>query len=147
MVRPVINSTRINVVSREDAIEVIPDDPADLEEVAKAICYAAWQACGGTSGFGVLQDNPEATDDQVFQNITCQGDYPGREKRAEERSKDSSEPYYADYVFGRMMKLLFWIKDDRIIFKNFDPDPNYNGWCHIYPTVNELIDEGISRLL
>ena len=69
------------------------------EAAVKRAFWLAWQACGGPLGMGVFQDHPDATEDDVWQNVGCQADYPGstRESRPGEA--------YGDYVFGRMMKL------------------------------------------
>lgn len=70
------------------------------ELVVKRAFFLAWKACGETFGMGMLQDNPNANKEAVWENVKTRGDYPGS---GPENAKPGSA--YGDYVFGRMMKL------------------------------------------
>ena len=71
---------------------------AKPEEVMKEAFWLAWNACGGPLGMGFLQNKPDATKENIWDNVTVSGDYPMPINRGE---------VYGDYVFGRMMKLGF----------------------------------------
>lgn len=103
------------------------------DELAKEMFWLAWQACGGPSGMGFLQDAPNASKEDVWSNIVNKGDYPGNS-----RSRDNRP--YADYVFGRMMKFGVDIKEDGIEVRDMDLRPDYQSWCVKYKTVNDLVE-------
>lgn len=100
-------------------------------EVAKEAFWLAWQACGGTSGLGFLQDRPSITKEDVWKNVQTSGDYAGNDTIP-------SRPY-GDYVFGRMMKMGFEIGKDYIEFRDCNLDPAYESWCGTYPTYDALL--------
>lgn len=101
--------------------------------VARVACYLAWKACGGPIGMGVFQDEPEATENDVWENILSAGDYLYK-------SPTPSTRISADYVFGRMMKLRMDIGDTYIDVPDSTPRPDYQAWCHTYPTYASLIE-------
>jgi hypothetical protein len=77
-------------------------------KVAKRAMWLAWQACGGPIGMGVFQDNPGATEEAVWNNVSVRGDYAYAPEPGV-KEKDGKGEAYADYTFGRMMKLrLRW---------------------------------------
>lgn len=102
-------------------------------EVCKEAFWLAWNACGGPIGMGILQNRPNATRSDIWEHVTGQkaGDYvlPKGEKYSP----------YADYLFGRMMKIGFTIHDDGIEIRNNDPTPDYQGWCSKFPTTLDLL--------
>lgn len=106
--------------------------------LAMEIFWLAWQACPGPCGMGIFQNKPSATKDSVWNNITNQGDYPCN-------FNHPSEPY-ADYVFGRMMKLGLEIRVDGIEIREFEPRSDYQSWCRTYPTVQKLVDTAFDNL-
>lgn len=110
----------------------------DPVELAKEIFWLAWQACGGPRGMGFLQNRPEATRDDIWNNVSCSGDYP----------INRSEPQrpYADYVFGRMMKFGMEITDHSITVRDGQPRGDYQSWCAIYPTYEGLVAEAQKSL-
>ena len=113
---------------------------ASGETVAKRAFWLAWQACGGPLGAGFLQDNPSATEEDVWANARTAGDYSGMPMR-----KDSG--VYGDYVFGRMMKLGIGFSGDTItVDPPGEPDPDYQGWCIKYPTYESLIEAAAADL-
>ncbi len=110
----------------------------DAVALVRAAYWLAWQACGGTLGAGVLQDRPTATADDVWSGIMNAsdylGDYDGRIARAAAQGD-----FYADYVFGRMMKLTIYIRDGAVVTSTDTPRPAYQAWCRKYPTYDALI--------
>jgi hypothetical protein len=91
----------------------------------------AYDACGGTSGYGIFQARDRVTEDDVFKNVSCAGDYPGGNRQAEERAKDGE--FYGDYVFGRMVKLGMRIKDGVVEIRDYRWRPDYNAFVGKYP--------------
>ena len=101
-------------------------------EVAKEAIWLAWNACGGSVGMGVFQANDAAKKDEVWKRAYDQGDYAMRHGPAEE--------VHADYVFGRMMKLYFSVKDGTIKHRDDAPRGDYQSWCYRYKTYADLFD-------
>ena len=116
----------------------------DGEMLAKRILYLAWEASGSPSGLGWLRDKPEATEDEIFENVCNSGDYPGTSKSA--KTKNGITQLDADYVFGRMIKLRLYYSKDFVEFRNFDAEPDYNSWYYSYKTVDELALAAIESL-
>lgn len=110
------------------------------EAVAKRAFFLAFQACGGPTGMGVLQDNPGATEDDVWKNVLNSGDYVG-----EYMTPKTGEPY-GDYVFGRMMKLGLTFTADTVSCVERAPRIDYQGWCRKYPSYEALVQAAISDL-
>jgi len=111
---------------------------ATVDDVVKETFWLAWQACGGTLGMGFLQDKPNATKEQVWDNVLCTGDYPGN------RSKKNK--LYVDYIFGRMMKLGFSCEKDILEFRNDKPIVDYQAWCRVYSTYQKLVEEAAKNV-
>ncbi|MEN6549969.1 MAG: hypothetical protein ABFE07_28330 [Armatimonadia bacterium] len=118
---------------------IIKTTPFTGEQVAKRIFWLAWQACGGPLGAGWLQNHPEATEADVWQNVCTNGDYPGN---------PSSRPgdAYGDYVFGRMMKLTVLYKADEVALNDERPRGDYQAWCRQYRTYEELAKAALTSL-
>jgi hypothetical protein len=107
----------------------------DSNELVKQFFYLAWKACGGPLGMGYLQDNPTADADRVFDNVKSAGDYPGY------FTPCTNGKYYADYVFGRMMKVGLNVLDNGVITtSDYTPTPDYQAWCHEFPTDAALLE-------
>ena len=94
--------------------------------------YLLWKACGGTMGMGFLQDNPNATEEDVWLNVQSAGDYSFNTQR--------ENRIYADYVFGRMIKWGVKTQGNKIIFYNRDFDIGYNAFAKVYKTDMEIIE-------
>ena len=109
----------------------------DPEAVAKEALWLAWQACGGPTGMGVVKDNPSADKEQVWQAVR------GDEDRSDIVFRDfmnrPGDRLYADYVFGRMMKLGIEWNADSITVDDAEPRRDYQSWCVKYPTYADLI--------
>ncbi len=103
-----------------------------MDDLLKNFFYLAWKACGGPLGMGSLQNRPGADIDTVWNNVKTAGDYPGG-------SRTRSGEYYADYVFGRMMKVGLQIQDSTIELSDFPPNIDYQAWCHKYADAAQLL--------
>lgn len=112
------------------------------EAAVKRAFWLAWQACGGTMGAGFLQNNPNAGEDDVWNQASNRGDYPGG------NAFGSNKPgnVYGDYVFGRMMKLGLKWDETGIEFTDSAPRSDYQAWCRKYPTYQALIEAAVGEL-
>lgn len=111
------------------------------EAVAKEALWLAWQACGGPYGMGVFQDQPGATKEQVVANAMIRGDYP-----AASINRNKPGELYADYVFGRMVKLIIRWDVNGIEVNDNPPRRDYQSWCHEYQTYEILILAAIESI-
>lgn len=102
------------------------------EELCKQYFWLAWNACGGPLGMGWLQNKSGASIDDVWNNVINEGDYPGR-------TRNIAGNYYADYVFGRMMKVGIKVHDDVVEILGFPPRIDYQAWCHKYVDEETLL--------
>jgi len=112
---------------------------ANGESVAKRAFYIAWKACGEPFGMGYLQDNPDATEDDVWENVQRGGDYTFGKP-----SEDGTA--YGDYVFGRMVKLRLTYGDDWVAGRENIPNPEFNAWAKEYPTYEQLIERASEEI-
>lgn len=112
----------------------------DPEKVIKRALFKAWKACGQPLGMGVLQDKPDAAEEDVWNNVQTAGDYPG--------GPVNNEPNFvnADYVFGRMMKLMLEYEEDVIRYPEGDLSPGYQAWCEKYPSYRDLLEAAESEV-
>jgi hypothetical protein len=100
--------------------------------VAKEAMWLAWQA-SGVVGLGILQDKPDAMRDEVIkQTFRPQSDYAKQNNLPLEGS--------ADYVFGRMMKTHFRIRDNAVEYGSGTPRGDYQSWAYTYKTYDALMD-------
>lgn len=101
--------------------------------IAKEAMWLAWNAAGGPSGMGFMQNKPDADKEQVWDRAYNRGDYIGGHR-------DLPERVDADYVFGRMLKLRFSIKGNALDFPDHEPRGDYQGWCYKFKTYAALFD-------
>lgn len=99
-------------------------------ELAKEVFWLAWKS-SKTLGMGFLRDDSMATKDDVWHNIVGQEDYPCNIR--------TSDIFYADYVFGRMMKLGIKVENNGITIRDGELRSDYQSWCNTYPTIEELV--------
>lgn len=114
------------------------DNPIAVVEEA---FWLAWKACGRTSGMGFLQNRPEATKEQVIGNIMQSGDYPGGDIGLARPGN-----VYADYVFGRMMKVGLKWDNTSVTCRDDEPAADYQAWCRVYPTFRALVEAAIASI-
>lgn len=109
------------------------------QETVKEAMWLAWQACGGTSGWGCFQDRDGVTRDDVWNNIhdgSHGGDYPTATGHPRKPDGKAS----ADYVFGRMMKLRLSYDAKGIEFPDSQPTSDYQRWFIKYRTYEDLLN-------
>jgi len=111
----------------------------DAKEVVEEMFWLAWNACGGTQGYGFLQDKPEASREEVLVNVGCSGDY-------DMHISTHSGQLYGDYVFGRMMKLGLNYEKGIVIFRDTPPRADYQSWCVKYPSYIDLLNAALASL-
>lgn len=114
----------------------------DPQKIVKRAFYLAWQACGGPLGMGFLQNKPDASEDDVWNNVYRGGDYTGNNMHG----NNPSGKMYGDYVFGRMMKVGFQWDKDSITVSDSEPRRDYQAWCRKYPTYESLILAAVKEL-
>lgn len=110
------------------------------EAVVKRMFWLAWQACSGPVGMGFLQNNPSATEDEVWGNVKSAGDYIIKSRHSEPNEA------YGDYVFGRMMKLGVEWDTDGITIPDTTPRVDYQAWSRKYATYDGLAAAAIESL-
>jgi len=110
-------------------------------EIAKEALWLAWNACNRPFGMGVLQDNPGATKEEVWENAYNKGDYSGGRTFL-----NNDNDVDADYVFGRMMKLYFKVSEKTIDIPERECQSDYQSWCTKYPTYKDLFEEAAKNV-
>jgi len=108
------------------------------EEFIKTLFFLLWQS-SKVVGAGVLQDKPEATKEDVWNNILACNDYPGKPHHP----KDG---LVLDYVFGRCMKFTLRWENDIIVLREKKFHIQYETWQHKYPD-NKTILDATSKVL
>lgn len=114
-----------------------------LIPVAKEMFWIAWNN-SSVFGAGIYQDNPLATKEDVWNNILNSGDYPGKLNSNQSDKMD----LYADYVFGRMMKMRILIDNKKKSLSYPDPEdlsPSYQSWSQKY-SYFELLNEAMKKI-
>ena len=105
-------------------------------EVAREAFWLAWQACRRPMGMGVFQDAPSATKDDVWKQVSG----PSVDYGYSSFSGGKPQKPHADDVFGRRRKLYVEIKEDGILVRDETPRIDYQAWCGMYPTYEQLIE-------
>lgn len=113
-----------------------------LDIVAKRFFWLAWKAAGGPFGSGYLQNNPCATEEEVFTNVISSGDYPGKPIH-----NSSEGGLRADYVFGRMLKVGFHWDGNAMEVLDKNAQPEYQAWAHTYESPAALLDAAIREIV
>lgn len=122
-------------------------DASKVVAVVKRAFFLAYNACGGTSGMGMLQARSNVTEDQVWKNVCTHGDYPGGVLNG--MADASKGDAYGDYVFGRMMKLgiQFDPSAGTIEISDSAPRADYQGWSgRKYPSYKALVDAAAAEI-
>lgn len=100
------------------------------EKFVSRTFYLLWQVCNPPHGFGLFQDAPSATEEDVLQNVLTAGDYPGASNYSNA---------YGDYVFGRMMKWGCKIEKGIIEFTDYEFRADYQSFCTTYKNNKEIV--------
>ena len=115
---------------------------AEHEKLVRRIFYLAWKE-SGVFGSGHLQDRGSTpTEDVVWRDgVINRSDYPVV-------AQDPTDSVFADYVFGRMMKLHVTIEGEQIQVGRAGevPRADYQSWCRTYPTYDALKEAAIKSL-
>ena len=113
---------------------------SEVDKVVSKFFYLAWKA-SSVLGMGFLQDRPSATEKDVFNNVIGSGDYAMPIHGAGNRT-------YADYVFGRMMKVGIKVVPNGESFDlEVSDDPariDYQSWARTYKTAADVLKAAIA---
>lgn len=74
--------------------------------------------------------------------ITCENP----EAVAQEAFWLAWKAFHADYVFGRMMKLMIQWDETSVTVNDTSPRHDYQSWCYQYTTYQGLIEAAIESL-
>ncbi len=106
-----------------------------VDAVVSKFFYLAWKA-SKVLGMGIFQDRPNASEKEVFHNVIGSGDYAMPIHGAHNRT-------YADYVFGRMMKVGIKVAADGENYTLEVSDdaarPDYQSWYSTYNTAADIL--------
>lgn len=103
-----------------------------MEVFIKRLFYVAYKA-SVVLGAGFIRAINDATEDEVWKNVTTNGDYAMNFNKPNDLN--------ADYVFGKMMKLgVKFTEKEFEITRGDNPRYDYQSWVLIYPTVDKLIE-------
>lgn len=92
------------------------------EAVAKRALFLAWKAAR-VVGMGALADRgPHMTEEQVWQS-----------------ARTEKGQVFADYVFGRMMKLHLRYRETSVETNTDELRSDYQSWCGVYRNYGELV--------
>lgn len=116
-------------------IKIQSDNP---ESLAKRMMWLAYQAAD-VFGMGAFQARGGIEEDQVWHNVTISGDYAGS-------LNTSPGLVFADYVFGRMMKLDIRIFGSHIEVQDREARSDYQSWAAEYPTFEALAKAAVMDL-
>ena len=107
--------------------------------VLKRALWLAWKTAGNPFGMGILQDNPSANEEEVWNNAINMGDYP---------TDFSGGSLNADYVFGRMIKIsMEFPEGGKLEVPDTKTNPEYEVWCTKYPTYDSLFDAAQTEII
>lgn len=127
-------------VETKDGRVTVTSSSLTGEQIAKRYFFLAYEA-SNVAGLGLLQARNEITEEEVWNNVACAGDYPGYSLR----SLSNSEPY-GDYVFGRMMKVGCKVLENGIEVREGEGRLDYQSWASKYPTFKDLAIAAVKSL-
>lgn len=120
-------------------MNIVCTSPESAQTLAKRILFLAYEA-SRVFGMGSFQARDNVTEEQVWTNTVTKGDYFGVRE-------SNTNVIHADYVFGRMMKLSFHIKDNTIIYNGIDKTKlDYQSWSAKYKTYTKLFQAALKSL-
>lgn len=112
---------------------------ASGEQVAKRMFFLAWNACGGPTGMGFLQDRGlKMNEESIFKNVVSSGDYATSQRNV-------AGSLYGDYVFGRMMKLGIKFGTNYVELCDMWRS-DYQAFCGKYPDAESLVGAAVESL-
>jgi hypothetical protein len=94
-------------------------------------------------GMGAFKAQENKTENEVFNNVITKGDYPGKLQSIPDMSNCH---LYADYVYGRMMKLKMTIVNNTIQFYDDKPKIGFQSWATTYKSYNKLFKLAMKEL-
>lgn len=103
------------------AIHDVPEGRTG-EAVARRMLWLAYEASVPV-GMGFLHYTTKATEDDVFKAAY----------------NSHRQEVSADYVFGRMIKLVIRFTDNMVDIPESRPRIDYQSWCRQYPTHDDLL--------
>lgn len=109
--------------------------------VASRALFLAYNAAG-VFGMGAFQAQENKSENEVFNNVLTGGDYPGRTQIP----NMTNCRLYADYVFGRMMKLVITINNNTLEFSDDKPRLDYQSWGSTYKSYIKLFKAAMKEL-
>lgn len=126
-------------VETKDGCFVVTSSSLTGEQIAKRYFFLAYKA-SNVGGLGILQARENVEEDDIWKNVTRAGDYPGNSNRNE-----CIAPY-ADYVFGRMMKVGCKVLENGIEVREGSGRLDYQSWAFKYPTFKDLAIAAVKSL-
>lgn len=113
---------------------------AETKALLKRTLWLAFQA-STPMGMGVLHAGAAAkqTEDSLFATVIG-------EKAGSDSTNARDFSWYTDYVFGRMMKTGFAVKDDVVEVTPEAPRLDYQSWGATYDSASALIDAAAASL-
>lgn len=104
----------------------------DPKTLLKRVLWLAFQASRPV-GMGFLHTAAasQQTEDTLFESA---------------KSSHKEDTVYTDYLFGRMMKTTFEIKDGVVVVSPNEPRYDYQSWGDAYETGTALIEAAIKSL-
>ena len=109
--------------------------------VASRALFLAYNAAG-VFGMGVFQAQNNKTEQEVFDNVVYKRDYPGQRQTPDM----TNFRLYADYVFGRMMKLVINVNNNALKFSDDKPRLDYQSWGSTYKSYDKLFKAAMKEL-
>jgi hypothetical protein len=119
-------------------MQIVCSSPKSTQILAKRILFLAYEA-SRVYGMGAFKAREAITEDEVWANTITKGDYGG--------FPANDKVIHADYVFGRMMKLSFYVNDNTISYDGNDKTKlDYQLWGAKYKTYTKLFQAAIKSL-
>lgn len=119
-------------------------EPKMLIPFTKRVIFLLWQAAGSPSGMGWFQNNPTASEEEVFEQAAGNRDYPCYREHREGQPVS----IYMDYVFGRCLKtdLLYDEVKGTVELRPDTPRATYQNWWRRYKDSSEVFTAALREL-
>ena len=122
---------RIKCASHDEAVRL-----------ARKVFHLAYNS-SEVMGMGFLQARNSVTEEQIFENVRTRGDYP------DHPNANQNLDLYADYVFGRMMKVGCKIEGDTVVSNHAPSDKpraDYQSWAINFKTYGSLFEAAMKSV-